>query len=442
VQHSETIEGMGVPTVALVTDAFKDQCQSLIYESGYPTQRLYFTPMPITGTTEEYCRSVILGTDPVTKKPLWDEIVNGLTIDNPDDQKPGSIATVRPATYGPDTEANIRQLLEDKKYTDYLPVFLPIASAVNDMLKGTSHKRDEVIGQMRSTNYWRYRSFSVENIACAAVMAGCKPAYLPVILAMAEMQIPAWQTSTHSFAACGIINGPIRNELNINSGTGAFGPFRHANATIGRAWTILGKCQTNVGWDNSAYMGTTGNSINYNNMLAAENEEALPAGWKPLHVQKGMKATDSTITRIGIWDFIQADPSFEWSLLEQLPNVFKKSQMSQNATALFDPVAAGRLAQEGATSKEFIAQYVYDNTKVKVWDYWNTSYEVQNFTRPAAVLGQGTRAQYWNADPNSMMPYFPAPSSINVVVVGGGKQQFWQLASGSPGTPYSIDKWR
>jgi hypothetical protein len=205
VQHSETIEVMGVPTVSIVTEAFKDQCRNLIYESGFPTQRLYFCPMPIAGTTNEYNAKVIRGLDPVTGKPLWDEIVAGLTVANADDFKTGSIVTTRPTQYGPDTPDKLDQLLQDKKYTDYLPVVLPTLSKVNDMLKGTSHKRDEVIGQMRSTNYWRYRTYTVENIACAAVMAGCKPSYLPVILALANMKSPAWITSTHSFAACMVV---------------------------------------------------------------------------------------------------------------------------------------------------------------------------------------------------------------------------------------------
>lgn len=441
-QHSETIEKLGVPTVALVTEAFADQCRNLIYESGFPTQRLFFTPMPITGKDNAYGQQVINGKDPVTGKVLWDEIVEGLTVDHPDDQKTGSIITQRPAQYGPDTPEKINQLLQDKKYTDYLPVNLPTLSAVNEMLKGTSHNRDEALGRMRSTNYWRYRSYTVENVACAAVMAGCKPSYMPVLLAVAKSQTPAWITSTHSFGAMYVVNGPIRKEINMNSGIGALGPFNHANATIGRAITILSKCLTNIGHAGTAYMGTTGNNTNYNNMCCAENEEELPPGWNPYHVQRGFKKEQSTITRIGLWDFIQADPSFEWSLLEQLPNCFLKSQMSQGATAIFDPVAAGRLYGEGATSKEFVSQYIIKNTLVKVKDYWANSYEIQNFVRPTAMLGQGSMAQYWTRHPDLMMPFFARTNNVQVVVVGGGTQQFWQIASGTPGAPQDIDVWR
>ena len=173
---------MGVPTVAVVTEAFKEQCENTRYEQGFPTQRLFFCPMPIAGTTNEYNYQVVRGNDPITGKPLFQEIVDGLTIDNPDDQKTGEIITQRPETYGPDTPDNLNQLLMDKKYTDFLPVVLPTLSKVNDMLKGTTHDRDEVIGQMKSSGYWRNRTYTVEMVASAAVMAGCKPSYLPVLV--------------------------------------------------------------------------------------------------------------------------------------------------------------------------------------------------------------------------------------------------------------------
>jgi hypothetical protein len=441
VQHSETIENMGVPTVSIVTEAFAGQCRNLIYESGYHTQRLYFCPMPIAGKDNAYCAKVIAGNDPITGKPLLQEIIDGMTLDNPDDQKPGKIVQPRALQYGPDTPDKLNQLLIDKRYTDCLPVVLPTLSKVNDMLKGTSHKRDEVIGQMRAMSYWKNRTYTVEQIACAAVMAGCKVEYFPVVLAIAAMKTPAWITSTHSMCAMTVVNGPIRTKLGMNSGTGALGPYNHANSTIGRAFTLLSFCNTNVGQADKAYMGATGNSINYNNMCCAENEEKLPPGWSPLHVQRGFKATESVVTRIGNWDFIQADPSFEWSLKEQLPNAFKKSQMSQTATAILDPVAAWRLYDEGLKTKEDVSKYVLDNTMVKVKDYWTNSYEIQNFVRPSAMLGQGSMAKYWTADPESMMPYFARSMNIGVVVVGGGTQQFWQIASGTPTNSVKIDDW-
>ena len=70
-------------------------------------------------------------------------------------------------------------------------------------------------------------------------MAGAKPEHFPVILALASTGVPSLFTSTTSYARMAVINGPIRNEIKMNSGIGALGPFNYANAVIGRAWTLM-----------------------------------------------------------------------------------------------------------------------------------------------------------------------------------------------------------
>jgi hypothetical protein len=242
VQHSETIELRGVPTVAIVTYSFADQCNSVKYVSGFPNQRLYFTEHPITGTSFEQCVEYIKGADPISGRPLFDEIVEGLTVPMDGDQDTGVLEFPRAETIGPDSPENIEQLFNNNKFTDYLPIHLPTMSAVNTMLLGTSHDRDDVVGEMRSTGYWRKRTYTVENVASTAVMAGCKPEYMPVCLAIAATQSCHTSTSTTSFSSALVVNGPIRNEINMNYMSGAMGPYNHANSTIGRFWGIHSKC--------------------------------------------------------------------------------------------------------------------------------------------------------------------------------------------------------
>jgi len=77
------------------------------------------------------------------------------------------------------------------------------------------------------------------SVVVNAVMAGAEPAYLPVILALASSGMTARQSSTSSMANMVVVNGPIRDEIGMNSGLGALGPYSHANATIGRAFGLL-----------------------------------------------------------------------------------------------------------------------------------------------------------------------------------------------------------
>ncbi len=107
------------------------------------------------------------------------------------------------------------------------------------MLKGTSHPLDKVVGRMRPTNFREFWELTVEKVAVNAVMAGCKPEYLPVVLAHAATGYTARSSSTTSLAMIAVVNGPIRKEIGMGDGIGAMGPYNHANTTIGRAYNPL-----------------------------------------------------------------------------------------------------------------------------------------------------------------------------------------------------------
>jgi len=183
-----------------------------------------------------------------------------------------------------------------------MPVILPTEEKVQAMLKGTSHKPDEVIGTLSAARgaqpSW---SFTVRHVAINAVMAGARPEYLPVILAIASTAQPALFSSTSSFSRMLLLNGPISDQIKMNYGIGAMGPFAEPNAVIGRAWTILSKNLGGCGMPGLSYMGSLGTNFNYNNICIAETENKLPDGWKPFHVQKGFKPNDSVVSIFSGW---------------------------------------------------------------------------------------------------------------------------------------------
>ena len=130
-------------------------------------------------------------------------------------------------------------------------------------------------------------------------MAGAKPEYFPVILAIASTGVTSLFASTTSFARMVVVNGPIRDEIKMNSGIGAMSPFNHANTTIGRAWTLLSMNLSGAGKLGDTYLGSQGNSLNYSNVCIAENEAKNP--WKPFHVDKGFKHEDSVVSLFHGW---------------------------------------------------------------------------------------------------------------------------------------------
>jgi hypothetical protein len=171
-----------------------------------------------------------------------------------------------------------------------LPIVLPTEARVAAMLKGTSHPPDKIVGRLRPTVFREAWEFDVEKVAVNAVMAGARPEYFPSSSRSASSGITARSSSTTSFATITVINGPIRNELSMNTGIGVMGPYNHANATIGRAYGLLSQNLQGGSVPNETYMGSHGNWYAYTAVIP-KRRNAVP--WQPLHVQQGFKPTDS-----------------------------------------------------------------------------------------------------------------------------------------------------
>src|SRR5271170_3087966 len=162
------------------------------------------------------------------------------------------------------------------------------------MLAHTSRKPQEIVGKMQPTANRGLWEYTVEKVAVNAVMAGAKPEYFPVILALAASQVTARGSTSSSASAMVVVNGPIRGEIGMNAGIGAMGPYNHANATIGRAYGLLSQNLQGGSEPGVTFMGSQGNNYTYNNITFAENEERSP--WEPLHVQKGYSKEDSVVS--------------------------------------------------------------------------------------------------------------------------------------------------
>ena len=227
------LEQGGVPTIAVHTQAFARLVRSVTKVSGMPTARQAFVPHPVVGVSPSVLRGYIEGEDPIQKRPFVQVMIEGLTGPFTDQDMHGvSFERSTPRLIEPDTEDNLQRLFMENNWTDFMPIILPTEERVERMLKGTSHPPDKVVGRLRPTNFREFWEFTVEKVAVNAVMAGASPEYFPVILALAASGITARSSSTTSFATIGIVNGPIRNEIGMNSGIGAMGPWNHANTSI------------------------------------------------------------------------------------------------------------------------------------------------------------------------------------------------------------------
>ncbi|MEZ4710232.1 MAG: hypothetical protein R3A44_23720 [Caldilineaceae bacterium] len=267
-------------------------------QQGIPYLRHAFVPQPVMGRTPAQLRAYVDGADAITGRPFMDEVLDALSKPlSPDETRQITFDRSTPRLVAPDTEENLHQLFIEKRWTDMLPIILPTEERVAAMLAGTSRRPDEMVGQMRPTGTREAWAYNVEKVAINAVMAGARPEYFPVILALAASQTSARASTTSSAAAMAVVNGPIRHELNMNCGIGAMGPYNHANATIGRAYGLLSQNLQGGSVPEITYLGSQGNNYAYNSLTFGENEERSP--WAPFHVQHGFDANASAVSTFG-----------------------------------------------------------------------------------------------------------------------------------------------
>ena len=240
-------------------------------------------PYPLVGRPRDVLRRYVEGDDPYTGRPLMPQIVDALTKPLSDEEKnpKAERGAPRPRLLKPDNEEGFHRLFLENGWTDGMPIVLPTEERVAHMLTGTSAKPDEVVGRMTVTIHQERLEYTVEKVAINAVMAGAGPEHLPVILAVAvHADSRRCPSSTTSFATMAVVNGPIREEIGMNSGLGALSPFNHANAVIGRAWTLMSINLADAR-PGETFMGSMGNNLNYNNMMHRRERGAQRLGAVP-----------------------------------------------------------------------------------------------------------------------------------------------------------------
>jgi hypothetical protein len=421
------------------THVFARLARSVARANGMPTTRQAFVPQPVVGRSSDELRAYVDGEDPVNGGPFMQHVIEGLTNPLHDEDLNGvSFDRSAPRLLEPDTEDNLRQLFIEENWTDFLPIVLPTEERVEAMLKGTSRAPDEIVGRMRPTNFRELWEFTVEKVAVNAVMAGARPEYLPVILAAMSSGLTARSSSTTSFATIAMVNGPIRNEIGMNSGIGAFGPYNHANATIGRAYSLASQNLQGGSTPNETYMGSQGNSYAYSACFA-ENEERSP--WTPFHVQHGFDAQTSAVSLFfGGW-YTQfgtiRDDTWEDRFRVQL----RASDPFSGPLVALDPLAANKLVDYGFDTREKLVEWLAENSLRPAREYWDNQW-MQTLVRPWAVLGREPYVGYLDADPDDELQTYQ-PQDISVAVVGGETGGTYKMIGGAlRDSIVSIDDWR
>jgi len=434
----------GIPTVSLANEnvvSFGINAH-FKYSTGMPL-RYVGMPYPFTGLNDEMLKTYLEGKDNVSGKPVMQAIVDCLTQPLTAEEKRTGIpaeAAPEPRFLPPDTEDNLQRLFKDKHWTDYNPVILPTEERVAAMLKGTSHKPDELI-KKESGTFGTTRPFTVEKVAIIAVMAGAKPEYLPVILALSS-QVP-YMDSTTSNASMVLVNGPVREEIGMNSGIGALGPNAEANSVIGRSMVLIHKIIQGYQEGVSGFSSLS-NPLLYNNLTIAENEERLPEGWKPYHVLMGHKPEDSVLTILTGWNFVNCSGSVVEHYAPQLlmRDFTRVLAAMGSATLIMDPSVADLLRNsQGFKTKGALGEWLSKNAEVPAGTYWANSI-ASGMMGPLGDQGLEPYATWRKVSSDTLIKHLPNPNNIRTIVVGGETASVWFITDFMAGRGVSIDAWR
>jgi hypothetical protein len=384
------------PTVLLANKDFVTDCRSARSGKGWPGIRVVPEIVPPECTVLDEIRAGTIS--------VMDEIIFGITSPlTPDEQFPKQKDIEKqPHFIFSGNLKEVNRFFYKRGWTDGFPIIPPTEEEVAEMLSGTDLPAEHVVAKIIP----RLGKATIEKIAINAVMAGALPTYMPLLISGVqallepEVMFGTTEVSTGSWVPFWIINGPIRQDLHINSGQGALSPGDIANATIGRAMGLIIK---NIGGARKGIedMGIYGNPGKYT-MVTGENEEDSP--WEPLHVEKGFRKEDSTITLTFPTSFSGASPfgSDANGILRGL----LASIRSPGLTVMMNAQHAKALAKEGWTKSE-IARFLCEYARVP-------AYQHQSF------WGQwGPERIRQPLNPTDSVSVLRSPDYVRLLVAGG-----------------------
>jgi hypothetical protein len=252
----------------------------------------------------------------------------------------------------------------EKEWSDGLPVIPPTEVRVAAMLAGTRRDPDEVIGNVPPLS----NDATVRAIALHAVMAGCKPSYLPLLIGVMEavlderFNLLLLQATTSAGAPFVLVNGPHAREIGLHGGTGCFGPGFRANATIGRALRLM-MMNLGGGIPGITALSGFGGPWRYT-FCVTENEAESP--WPSYAAAKGYSAEENVVTAIPlegpviVWDDVSEDPErLVVAIADMMSaigggNIFRQADMA----VVLSPQHAGLFARAGLSRADVHALLV------------------------------------------------------------------------------------
>ena len=422
---SVAAEKAGIPATAVITTGFLAQARAVAQAQGFGNLSIAEYPGVIMMDSQDELRQKV-------EETLVTSITQGLATVKEKAARPAEPEPKAMVFRG--TMEEVNEFFIKNLWSDGLPIIPPTTSKVEQFLKFTDRSPDEIIGSLLPEN----REATVWNVAVNGVMAGCRPEYMPILLAAVEaIADPEFRIqdagSTPGWEPLIILNGPIIKELDFNSGSGVMKVGRQSNTSVGRFLRLYMRNVAGLrippGATDKASIGFTFNAV-----LAEDEDFVAELGWEPFSVDRGFKRGENIVTVQSV--VAVSPPAYTggdnpYDHLETLTEIIgRRTAACWMVTAThwgkFNPFillspSVAKIMARGKVTKNDIRQYLYENAKVQAGLLERLGWQIglSDFSLCRAVE-EGTAPKEFceSTDPDRMVPVFLKPEWIGIVVSG------------------------
>ena len=423
-------EAAGHPTVSLVCEGFEGQALATGRGFGFDGLTLGIVPGHVDAQSADEMEKNFLS-------QTLEQVINGLTGSGParsDPASEGEPAALDIAASG--TIDEINAAFVGHGWSDGLPIIPPTIDRVNAFIAETGHDPWKRLGVAKSTG----RDITVWSIAVNAVMTGCAPAQLPVLIAVAEILNDRRYGAEHSGNTTGadalmILNGPVTDELGFNAGQGALRDGIHANTSVGR-WLRL-YLRNVFGFTPDEHdKATFGNS--WRVVLAEHTKTLTEIGWEPVSADFGFSPQDDVVTMARFNSGIIIGSVFGSTPEEILPyladglarvsgwdltHIYGLGQAQLRPLLILSPILAHTFAKAG-WSKNDVRDALFEQARIPAWRFEKLIGEWSNLTAgrrtllDLAATGHVPAVFAESDDPDRLVPIVTEPTKFVIAVAG------------------------
>ena len=417
-------EGAGIPSVSIVTTPFLAQAGVVSKGIGLPGLPIAEYPgVPMTD-----------GPDVVRTKvdALLGQIVDGLA--RPADTAHAAVAEPAPRdVIHRGTLDEIQEHFHGHLWSDGLPIIPPTLARVERFLAHTQREPSEILGRLLPEN----RAATVWSIAVNGVMAGCRPEYMPVLIAIVEaIAEPAFRVedagSTPGWESLVVVSGPIARELDLNHGQGVMRVGRQANTSLGRFLRLY--LRNVAGLRIPPGAGDKGSIAGSFHVALAEDEDAATAmGWPTFGMDQGFRREESVVT---VQSVVSVSAPIYSAGTRALDHARILAEVFGDACAYWSSIgmkynrwqpllvlgpSIARVIADDGWSKEDLRRYLHEHVTITARRAETYALQVgaTAYTLEAQVKAGVLPAAYAvSADPGRAVPVFVQPDKIGVLVAG------------------------